>query len=101
MRAGGKIGKNFLQTKTSDNTVITPYFAGVCMCVCVHLGSETTNPLTSNHMSILAKNQSLLSALQKNLSSPNLPASIKSLAARVLAAPLGRTQGRMDYVYFS
>ena len=98
-RAGGEIGKNFLQAKTFDNTVITPYFAGVCVCVC--LGSETTNPLTSNHMSILAKNQSLLSALQKNLSSPNLPASIKSLAARVLAAPLGRTQGRMDYVYFS
>ena len=34
-RAGGEIGKNFLQAKTSDNTVITPYFAGVCVCVCV------------------------------------------------------------------
>lgn len=59
----------------------------------VYLGGETSNSLTTNHMSILAKNQSLLSALQKNLSSPNLPASIKSLAARVLASPLGRTQG--------
>ena len=58
----------------------------------MYLGGETSNPL-ANHMSILAKNQSLLSALQKNLSSPNLPASIKSLAARVLASPLGRTQG--------
>lgn len=53
---------------------------------------ETSSAL-SNHINMLAKNQSLLSALQKNLSSPNLPASIKSLAARVLASPLGRTQG--------
>ena len=63
----------------------------------MYLGGETSNPL-ANHMSILAKNQSLLSALQKNLSSPNLPASIKSLAARVLASPLGRAQGTCTYM---
>ena len=64
----------------------------------VLLGGESSSSLT-NHISMLAKNQSLLTVLQKNLSSPNLPASIKSLAARVLASPLGRAPGISRFLH--
>lgn len=60
-------------------------------------GKEGMNPILPNSINLLASNlksaQSLLSALQKNLpANANLPANVKSLAARVLASPL-RQQG--------
>lgn len=97
-----KAGKTSQQASSGSSKQSAPVAKGefmytlmTCWLLCYSATcsvGETSSAL-SNHINILTKNQSLLSALQKNLSSPNLSASIKSLAARVLASPLGRTQG--------